>query len=202
MAKQIVIATRNQHKAEELARILQELHADIQVLTVSDFPSAPEVDETEDTFVGNALLKARALASHTGLPAVADDSGLCVDALGGAPGIYSARYSGATENIDQANLELVLKKMRDVPDQYRGAQFVCAAVLVTPDNHEVAVEGVLEGMLRREPVGENGFGYDPIFQPTGFKMTTAQMSPADKDAISHRGQALRQLAKSISVLVK
>ena len=201
MSKQIVLATRNLHKAEELARILTSQHADIDVLTFADFPDAPEVEETESTFTGNALLKARALMKHTGLPAVADDSGLCVDALGGDPGIYSARYSGATENVDQANLELVLERMAQVPAGNRGARFVCAAVLVMPDGQETSVQGVLEGSIVQVPVGENGFGYDPIFQPTGFNITTAQMSAEDKDSISHRGQALRQLAKSISALL-
>jgi len=201
VTKKIVLATRNAHKAQELARILNDLHSDIEVLTVADFPDAPEVEETELTFEGNALLKARALVLHTGLPAVADDSGLSVDALGGAPGVYSARYSGATENVDQANVELVLSNMQQIPDGQRTARFVCAAVLVTPDGVEVATMGVLEGTLLRESVGDNGFGYDPIFQPIGFDVTTAQMSPEDKDAISHRGQALRQLAESISSLI-
>jgi len=199
--KQVVLATRNAHKAEELARILNDLHSDIHVLTVADFPNAPEVDETEKTFVGNAFLKARAIAEFTKLPTVADDSGLCVDALNGEPGVFSARYSGATDHVDQANLELVLEKMQGVPEGKRGAQFVCAAVLVIPDGPEVAVEGILEGSLLQEPSGENGFGYDPIFVPAGFKITTAQMSAVDKDSISHRGQALRQLAKSISALI-
>ena len=201
MTKKIVLATRNAHKAQELARILNDLHSDIEVLTVADFPDAPEVEETELTFEGNALLKARALVLHTGLPAVADDSGLSVDALDGAPGVYSARYSGATENVDQANVELVLSNMQQIPDGQRTARFVCSAVLVTPDGVEVAATGVLEGTLLRESVGDNGFGYDPIFQPIGFDVTTAQMSPEDKDAISHRGQALRQLAESISSLI-
>ena len=201
MAKKIVLDTRNAHKAQELARILNDLHSDIEVLTVADFPEAPEVEETEDTFEGNALLKARALVLYTGLPAVADDSGLSVDALGGAPGVYSARYSGATENVDQANVELVLTNMERIPDDQRTARFVCAAVLVTPDGVEVATTGVLEGTLLRESVGDNGFGYDPIFQPIGFDVTTAQMSPEEKDFISHRGQALRQLAESMSSLI-
>ena len=201
MAKKIVLATRNAHKAQELARILNDLHSDIEVLTVADFPDAPEVEETEDTFEGNALLKARALVLYTGLPAVADDSGLSVDALGGAPGVYSARYSGATENVDQANVELVLTNMEHIPDDQRTARFVCAAVFVTPDGVEVATTGVLEGTLLRESVGDNGFGYDPIFQPIGFDVTTAQMSPEEKDFISHRGQALRQLAESMSTLI-
>ena len=201
MLTQIVLATRNLHKARELARILETLHSDMEVLTVADFPDAPEVEETEDTFEGNALLKARALVAHTGLPTIADDSGLCVDALAGAPGVLSARWSGATEKIDEENLNLVLKQMMHTPDENRGAQFVCAAVLVLPDGTEVVERGVVEGSLLREPQGSEGFGYDPIFVPTGFKVTTAQMSAEEKDAISHRGQALRKLAISLQNLV-
>lgn len=197
MLNQIVLATRNLHKAQELARILETLHTDIQVLTVADFPNAPEVEETEDTFEGNALLKARALVAHTGLPTIADDSGLCVDALAGAPGVLSARWSGATENVDEENLNLVLQQLLHTPDENRGAQFVCAAVLVLPDGTEVVERGVVEGSLLRAPRGTEGFGYDPIFVPIGFNVTTAQMSAADKDAISHRGQALRKLAKTL-----
>ena len=197
MLTQIVLATRNLHKAQELARILETLHTDIQVLTVADFPNAPEVEETEDTFEGNALLKARALVAHTGLPTIADDSGLCVDALAGAPGVLSARWSGATENVDEENLNLVLQQLLHTPDENRGAQFVCAAVLVLPDGTEVVERGVVEGSLLRAPRGTEGFGYDPIFVPIGFNVTTAQMSAADKDAISHRGQALRKLAKTL-----
>jgi len=200
MFEQVVLATRNLHKAQELARILETLHSDVQVLTVADFPDAPEVEETEDTFEGNALLKARALVAHTGLPTIADDSGLCVDALAGSPGVLSARWSGATENVDEENLKLVLKQMLHTPDESRGAQFVCAAVLVLPDGTEVVERGVVEGSLLREPRGTEGFGYDPIFVPTGFSVTTAEMSAADKDAISHRGQALRKLAQKISGL--
>lgn len=197
MLTQIVLATRNLHKAQELARILEALHTDIQVLTVADFPNAPEVEETEDTFEGNALLKARALVAHTGLPTIADDSGLCVDALAGAPGVLSARWSGATENVDEENLNLVLQQLLHTPDENRGAQFVCAAVLVLPDGTEVVERGVVEGSLLRTPRGTEGFGYDPIFVPIGFNVTTAQMSAADKDAISHRGKALRKLAKTL-----
>ena len=121
-----VLATRNSHKAIELKRILEELDLDCELLTVADFPDAPEVEETESTFEGNALLKARALAEHTGIAAIADDSGLCVDALDGNPGVLSARWSGASENVDQANLELVLEQMQDVTIENRGAKFVCA----------------------------------------------------------------------------
>jgi len=201
MLTKIVLATRNLHKAQELSRILETLHAGIEVLTVADFPDAPEVEETEDSFEGNALLKARALAKHTGLPTVADDSGLCVDALAGAPGVLSARWSGAIENADEENLNLVLKQMLHTPDENRGAQFVCAAVLVMPDGTEVVERGVIEGRLLREHRGTEGFGYDPIFVPKGFAMTTAEMSPEQKDAISHRGQALRKLAISLQTLV-
>lgn len=201
MTTQIVLATRNLHKADELGRILATLNLDIEVLTVANFPAAPEVEETEVTFVGNALLKARALVAHTGLPAIADDSGLCVDALAGAPGVLSARWSGASENIDQANMDLVLKQLVHTPDEQRGAQFVCAAVLVLPDGTEVVRSGLVNGDILRTPRGTQGFGYDPIFQPTGFTRTTAELSPEEKDAISHRGQALRQLAQAIKELI-
>ena len=189
----LVLATRNAHKADELRRILNAHGIQATLHLVSEFPDAPEVEETEDTFEGNALLKARALAAHTGMPAIADDSGLCVDALDGAPGILSARWSGATENVDRANLEKVLEQIADVPDEQRGAQFVCAAAYVSPDGNEFTVRGTLRGHLRQEPVGGNGFGYDPIFQPEGYDITTAEMSAEQKDSISHRGQALEQL---------
>ena len=196
-----VLATRNSHKAIELKRILEELELDCELLTVSDFPGAPEVEETEDTFEGNALLKARALANFTGLAAIADDSGICVDALDGNPGVLSARWSGATENIDRANLELVLEQIKGVPPERRGAKFVCAAVAVFPQGKELVAVGEMFGNLLDAPTGENGFGYDPIFVPTGFTKTTAEMSASEKDAISHRGKALNQLANQISDVI-
>jgi XTP/dITP diphosphohydrolase len=196
-----VLATRNSHKAEELKRILQELDLDCELLTVADFPGAPEVEETESTFEGNALLKARALAKFTGLAAIADDSGICVDALDGNPGVLSARWSGATENVDKANLDLVLEQTKDVASEKRGAQFVCAAVAVFPDGKELISIGEMAGSLLTAPIGENGFGYDPIFVPKGFEISTAQMSAAEKDAISHRGKALNQLAHQISEVI-
>ena len=196
-----VLATRNPHKATELKRILEELELDCELLTVADFPGAPEVEETEVTFEGNALLKARALAKFTGLAAIADDSGLCVDALDGNPGVLSARWSGASENVDQANLELVLEQTKDVAPENRGAKFVCAAVAVFPDGKELVAIGEMVGNLLERPVGENGFGYDPIFVPTGYELSTAQMSGAQKDAISHRGKALNQLAHQISEVI-
>jgi XTP/dITP diphosphohydrolase len=196
-----VLATRNSHKAIELKRILEELDLDCELLTVADFPNAPEVEETESTFEGNALLKARALVKFTGLAAIADDSGLCVDALDGNPGVLSARWSGATENIDQANLKLVLEQIKDVSAENRGAKFVCAAVAVFPDGKELVALGEMRGNLLDVPIGENGFGYDPIFVPTGYDITSAQMSGAEKDAISHRGNALIQLAQQISEVI-
>ena len=193
----LVLATRNSHKATELKRILEELDLDCELLTVADFPNAPEVEETETTFEGNALLKARALAKFTGLAAIADDSGICVDALDGNPGVLSARWSGATENVDQANLELVLEQISEVDEPKRGAHFMCAAVAVFPDGTELIATGKMYGTLLRKPRGTNGFGYDPIFIPTGFTKTTAEMSASEKDAISHRGIALKDLALKI-----
>ena len=197
MPTQIVLATRNTHKANELARVLASFGLDIELLTIDAFPDAPEVAETEPTFEGNALLKARALATHTGLPAISDDSGLCVNALNGMPGILSARWAGATQNADEANLNLVLQQIADVPDVRRGAQFVCAAALVLPDGREFTVRGTVEGQLLRETRGDQGFGYDPVFVPDGFDLTTAQMSAQEKDAISHRGKAMRALAQIV-----
>ena len=196
-----VLATRNSHKATELKRILEELDLDCELLTVADFPGAPEVEETETTFEGNALLKARALAKFTGLAAIADDSGLCVDALDGNPGVLSARWSGATENVDKANLDLVLEQTKDVAPDKRGAKFVCEALAVFPDGKELVSIGEMAGRLLSAPIGENGFGYDPIFVPEGFTKTTAEMSGAEKDAISHRGKALNQLAHQMSEVI-
>jgi XTP/dITP diphosphohydrolase len=189
-----VLATRNDHKVEEVSRILHAEGADIELVSLP--ADAPDVAETESTFAGNALLKARSAAEVTGLPAIADDSGLCVDALHGMPGVLSARWSGR-HGDDAANLALLLAQMSEVPDLRRGAQFVCAAAWVVPGVEEHVVEGVLEGMLAREARGSNGFGYDPIFVPMGYAVTTAELRPHEKDAISHRGQALRLLARSV-----
>ena len=194
MTQRVVLATRNGHKVAELQRILSAVGLDIELVGLDDFPGAPEVAETESSFAGNALLKARAIADFTGLPAIADDSGLCVDALNGMPGIYSARWAGR-HGDDRANLELVLGQMADVPDTRRGAQFVCAAAWVVPGQSEHVIEGVLEGSLARAPRGSHGFGYDPIFVPQGYALTTAELRPEEKDAISHRGQAFRSLAQ-------
>jgi len=214
-ADTVVLATRNAGKLRELARILGAQDsggAQIRLAGLDEFPGAPDVPETGATFEENALLKARAIASYTGLPAVADDSGLCVDALSGMPGVLSARWAGA-HGDDQANLELVLAQLADVPDARRGAQFVCAAALVVPgtllapggttppgppENREWVVTGRVEGRLIRSPRGSGGFGYDPIFLPDGFGQTTAEMTAEAKDAISHRGRAFRALAPFIT----
>jgi len=196
-ADRLVLATRNQGKLNELARILG---AGIRLAGLDAFPGAPDVPETGATFEANALLKARAVATYTKLPAVADDSGLCVDALNGMPGVLSARWAGQ-HGDDQANLDLLLAQVADVPDTRLGARFVCAAALVVPADggpREWVVTGQVEGRLIRAPKGSGGFGYDPIFVPDGFTETTAEMTPDAKDAISHRGRAFRALAPFIT----
>ena len=199
-AARLVLATANPHKVTELTRILAVGHVAVQVSSLAEFPGAPDVAETGATFSANALLKAHAMARFTGLPAVADDSGICADALNGMPGVLSARWSGR-HGDDVANLRLLLAQLADVPDERRGAQFVCAAALVLPDGREHVSEGVVTGRLIREPRGRNGFGYDPIFVPDSADITTAEMDPADKDRISHRGKALRGLAPVIAALL-
>jgi len=196
----LVLATRNAGKLRELARILG---TQVALTGLEEFPDAPDVPETGATFEANALLKARAIAEHTGLPAVADDSGLCVDALGGMPGVLSARWAGR-HGDDKANLDLVLAQVADVPDARLRARFVCAAALVVPGNaaREVVVTGSLDGRLVRVPRGTGGFGYDPIFLPDGFSQTTAEMTAEAKDAISHRGRAFRALVPYLGPLTR
>jgi XTP/dITP diphosphohydrolase len=192
----LVLATRNRAKLAELRRILAPL-VPVEVIGLDDVPAYEEVPESGATFEENALIKAREAARRTGLPAVADDSGLSVEALNGMPGVLSARWAGAAAS-DPANLRLVLEQVADVPDARRGASFVCAAVLVTPAGEERVVRGEMIGTLLREPRGEGGFGYDPVFVPTGETRTTAEMTPAEKDAISHRGKAFRALAPLVA----
>jgi XTP/dITP diphosphohydrolase len=189
----VVLATRNPAKLAELRRILGDEGLGIELVGLDAFDGVPDVAETGTTFADNALLKAHAAVAATGQVAVADDSGLVVEALGGMPGVLSARWSGR-HGDDGANLRLVLAQLDDLPDDRRGAAFVCAAAVVMPDGTERVVDGVLTGTLAREPRGANGFGYDPIFVPVGDSRTTAEMSAAEKDAISHRGQAFRALA--------
>jgi XTP/dITP diphosphohydrolase len=206
MADTVVLATRNAAKLRELARILggeASGGGQVRLAGLDEFPGAPDVPETGATFEENALLKAHAIASYTGLPSVADDSGLCVDALNGMPGVLSARWAGR-HGDDQANLELVLAQVADVPDPRLGAQFVCAAALVVPHpaEQEWVVTGRVEGRLIRSPRGSGGFGYDPIFLPDGFGQTTAEMTAEAKDAISHRGRAFRALTPFITAAAK
>jgi len=198
-AAKLVLATRNPAKLAELTRILADGHVPVDLVTLDGFPQLPEVAETGRTFAENALLKARAVAAFTGLPAVADDSGICVDALNGMPGVLSARWAGG-HGDDEANLRLVLSQLADVPAGRRGAHFACAAALVLPSGAEHVTEGVLDGSVIDAPRGTNGFGYDPIFVPDSSALTTAEMSSADKDKISHRGRALRALAPVIATL--
>jgi XTP/dITP diphosphohydrolase len=187
----ILLATRNPKKLDELRRILAtENLTGIDVVGLSDVPDYPEAPEIGTTFEENALAKARDAATATGLPAIADDSGLAVDALNGMPGVLSARWSGK-HGDDLANLELVLAQIADLPDDRRGAAFVCAAALVTPTGQEAVVRAEWRGTLARAPRGTNGFGYDPIFVPDSDTRTSAEFDPAAKDALSHRGQALR-----------
>lgn len=200
MSRRLVLATRNAHKVDELRRILVDARLDVDLVGVDAFPDVPEVPETGTTFAENALLKAHAVAAATGLPSVADDSGLCVDVLGGMPGVFSARWSGG-HGDDRANLELVLAQLEDVPDDRRSAHFACAAALALPDGIERVVEGRLSGALVRAPRGTNGFGYDPVFVPEGHTRTTAEMTPPEKDAISHRGRAFRSLAPVVAALL-
>jgi XTP/dITP diphosphohydrolase len=194
----VVLATRNAGKVAELRRILAPF--DIDLVGLDAFPDVGDVEETGATFVDNALLKARAVAGATGLPAIADDSGLAVDALEGAPGVRSARYAGV-HGDDAANLDKVLADVADVGDESRGARFVCAAVAVVPGIGERVVEADVTGSLLREPRGSNGFGYDPIFVPDGETRTTAEMSAEEKDAISHRGKAFRALVPLLAELL-
>jgi XTP/dITP diphosphohydrolase len=196
----LVLATANSHKLIELTRILAAGQVEVDLAGLGEFPGAPEVRETGATFAANALLKAHAIAAFTGLPAVADDSGLCVDALNGMPGILSARWAGQ-HGDDAANLRLVLAQLTDVPDERRGANFTCAAALVLPGGREHVTEGIMRGTLVREPRGENGFGYDPVFVAEGASCTNAELDSAAKDAISHRGKALRALAPVIAALL-
>ncbi len=195
----LVLATRNPDKLVELDRILKASEVRVQLVTLDEFPDAPDVAETGATFAENALLKAVAIAGFTGLPAVADDSGISVDALNGMPGVLSARWSGRHGN-DAANLWLLLDQVADVPDERRGAHFACAAALVLPSGETSVSEGTMTGRIIREPRGTNGFGYDPVFVPDGETRTTAEMSAPEKDAISHRGRAFRGLVPEIARL--
>lgn len=199
MSIEIVFASKNAHKLKEVERIVESVCKDFTIIGLQQWSDAPDTVESGATFAANALLKARAIHLHTGRTVIADDSGICVDALNGMPGIYSARWAG-THGEDQANLKLLLSQLEDVPDQRRSAQFVCAVAIVHEDGSERVVEGTLEGSITRSAVGEGGFGYDPIFQPIGLSVTTAQLDAVHKDLISHRGQAIRSAIAELKTL--
>ena len=189
----VVLATRNAGKVAELRRILAGA---VDLVGLDDVEPYEPGPETGATFADNALLKAREAVQHTGLPAVADDSGLSVDAMNGMPGVLSARWAGR-HGHDKANLELLLEQLADVPDERRQAGFVCAAAYALPDGRSEVVLGEMRGWLARSPRGTNGFGYDPLLVPDGLDVTSAELSPAEKDAISHRGKAFRLLAPKL-----
>lgn len=199
MSLEIVIATRNRKKIEEIGRMLQGIQA--RLYSLEDFPGCPEIEEDADTFEGNAVKKEAAVASYAKKPAIADDSGLEVYALNGAPGVFSARYAGKGAD-DRKNLEKVLSEMEGIEDAKRGARFACVIALVLPDGRLETFKGIVEGIIGREPRGFNGFGYDPVFYPQGFDRTFAEMKDEEKDKLSHRGAALKKLREYLSAIFK
>jgi XTP/dITP diphosphohydrolase len=204
----VFLASRNAKKLAEMQRILGEHVPGVVVVGLDDVPAYDEPVEDEPDFAGNALLKARAGARVTGLPTIADDSGLCVDALNGMPGVLSARWSGAVDGdkdrVDDRNNALLLAQLSDVPDERRGAHFTCAVALVHPDGRELVVHGRMDGRIIREVRGSGGFGYDVVFvadEHADEGLTSAELDPAEKDRISHRGRALRELAPQVAGLL-
>jgi len=200
--RRVVLATRNGHKVREVQTILADLidELDLEIVGLGEFPGLPDVVETGVTFAQNATLKAVAAAEATGLPALADDSGLAVNVLGGCPGVFSARWAG-THGQDRANLEVLLGQITDVPDEQRSAAFVCVAALALPGGTVVLRRGQMPGTLAREPRGDNGFGYDPILVVDGDTRTAAELTFEEKNAISHRGKAFRSLAADLRELL-
>jgi XTP/dITP diphosphohydrolase len=195
---QVFLASRNAKKLAELDRILRQHLPSVEVLGLDDVPAYDEPVEDQPTFEGNALLKARAGLAHTGLPSLADDSGLCVDALNGMPGVLSARWAGPPKSDDRNNA-LLLAQLEDVPDERRGAHFTCCVAFCAPGVDPILVEGQMRGRVIRETRGTGGFGYDVVFVADDHPgPTTAELSVADKDAISHRGKALRELAPLVA----
>lgn len=191
----LVLATRNSGKVVEFRRLLEELGSkDLEVVGLDSYPEIGDIEETGTSFEENSLLKARTITKLTGMPTLADDSGICVDALGGAPGLYSARYSGQGDAANNAKLLVALK---DVADANRTAYFICVAAYVRPDGFEHIEEGRFYGKIAHQVIGTGGFGYDPLFVPDGLNCTSAELSAAEKDAISHRGKAMRAIAPYI-----
>ncbi|MFI6173191.1 RdgB/HAM1 family non-canonical purine NTP pyrophosphatase [Nocardia sp. NPDC051052] len=202
MARRVLVASRNAKKLNELRRILAEAGiAGIEIVGLDDVPAYDEAPETGATFEENALAKARDGAVATGLACVADDSGIEVDALNGMPGVLSARWAGR-HGDDAANNALLLAQLGDVPDERRGARFVSTCALVVPDGADIVVRGEWPGTVGRKPLGDGGFGYDPLFIPEGGDTSAAQLTPAEKDAVSHRGRALTQLLPALSELAE
>lgn len=195
----MVAATRNRKKLEEIRRITEGMP--VTLLTLDEFPGCPEVQETEDTFEGNAAAKALSIARCTGRAAIADDSGLEVEALGGAPGVLSARYAGEGAT-DRDNLDKLLREMEAVPGVRRGARFVCVIAFALPDGTVETFRGEVRGTIGRRPLGRTGFGYDPVFFPEGRDRTFAEMSAAQKDALSHRGRALEEFRRYLTGIFK
>jgi XTP/dITP diphosphohydrolase len=193
----VVLASRNAKKLAEMQRILAPLVPGVEVLGLDDVPAYAEPRETDRTFEGNALIKARAALTATGLPSLADDSGLCVDALNGMPGVLSARWSGVDKD-DLRNNELLLAQLRDVPDRRRTAQFRCSVAFCAPYSPPVVRAGVMHGRVIRKMRGTGGFGYDVLFVPDCYDVTTAEIDPARKDELSHRGKALRAIAPVVA----
>ena len=201
MSHQLLLATRNKGKIEEFRRILDAIApGEIELIGLESFPDLHDVVEDGSTFQENAIKKAREMSIASGIPAIADDSGLCVDFLNGAPGIFSARWAGSHGN-DAANTEKVLQQLDGVPEEQRGAHFTCVAALYLPDGRSHWEEAQFHGTILLAPVGEHGFGYDPIFQPAGFAISSAQMSAEEKDSISHRGKSLRAIAPHVITLL-
>jgi XTP/dITP diphosphohydrolase len=200
VSTRLLLATRNPGKLAELQRLLEAAVPGVTVVGLRDVEDYPESPETGATFAENALLKAREAVRYTGLPAVADDSGLAVDALNGMPGVLSARWSGR-HGDDDANTALLLGQLADVPDERRGAAFVCAAAVVTPEGAERVLERSWRGQVIRQKRGTNGFGYDPVFVPEGLELTSAELAPQEKDARSHRGQAFAALVPLVGELL-
>lgn len=188
----VVLATHNQHKLVELRRLLADTLPGVELLGLDDVEAYPEPAETERTFEGNAILKAREAASRTGLTALADDSGIEVDVLNGMPGVRSARWSGP-QATDESNRRLLLAQVDDVPDEQRCARFRCVMALVTPAGEVRTTSGAMEGRLATAEAGSNGFGYDPIFVAAGNDVTNGELSPQEKDRMSHRGKAVRAM---------
>ncbi|MDN4160364.1 RdgB/HAM1 family non-canonical purine NTP pyrophosphatase [Nocardioides abyssi] len=200
VATTVFLASRNAKKLAEMERILREHAPEVEVVGLDDVPAYDEPVEDQPTFEGNALLKARAGAAATGLPSLADDSGLCVDALNGMPGVLSARWSGKPKD-DARNNRLLLEQLEDVPDERRAAHFACAVAFVHPDGTELVVHGRMDGRVIREVRGSGGFGYDVLFvadEHAAEGLTSAELDPAAKDAISHRGRALREIAPLVA----